>query len=167
MRFVNSAIPGWLREDAVIVTPSALLASVIQRQFTESHIESGRTSWRPASVLSIGAWLRQTWRESRSRLGTDVPGLLSPAQELVLWQRAIRETETSLFDVAATAQTARRVGRLIAEWEVPISHSSWSDDQDAETYLQWWLSVQTSVPPSKTGCALSDCGRCAPNTRLP
>ena len=164
MRFVNSAIPGWLREDAVIVTPSALLASVIQRQFTESHIRSGRTSWRPASVLSIGAWLRQTWRESRSRLATDVPGLLSPAQELVLWQRAIRETETSLFDVAATAQTARRVGRLIAEWEVPISHPSWSDDQDAETYLQWWLSVQNRCRQQNWMCAVGLWTMCSEHT---
>ena len=90
--------------ERVIVSPSPLLAAVIQRQFAQSHIETGRMSWPAASVFSIAAWMRQTWRELRSRLGMDVPGLLSPAQELVLWQHAIRETGHSLFDVASTAQ---------------------------------------------------------------
>ena len=153
MRFVNSAIAPSLGTDVVVVTPSPLLAAVIQRQFAKSHIERGRTSWQPVSVFSIAAWMRQTWRELRSRLGTDIPGLLSPAQELLLWQHAIRESDHSLFDVAATAQSARRVARAIGEWGVPVPHPAWGDDQDAETYLRWWSSVRNRCQKQNWMCA--------------
>lgn len=153
MRFFHSAVSDWFRGDAVIVTPSPLLATVIQHQNAESQIAGGNRSWRPAPVLSISAWLRQNWRELRSRLGADIPGLLSPAQELLLWQRAIQESNGALFDVAETARTARRVARSIAEWGVPMSHPAWDDDEDAQTYLRWWTSVRNRCAEQNWMCA--------------
>ncbi len=142
MRFAHPRLSAWFQGGAVVLTPSALLAAVIQKQYAETQIARSQSAWHPAPAFSVTAWLQQSWRDLRYRFGLEIPALLSSVQEQQLWERVIEKTGLSLFDVAATAQTARGVSRSLAEWNVPTAHPAWADDQDAHTFLDWRNAVR-------------------------
>jgi probable DNA repair protein len=87
-------------------------------------------------VVSIGPWLAARWQDARYS-ERDIPTLLSPSQETVLWKRIIKETNPDLFDGNATARLAGRAARVIAEWFIPLEGEAWKNHEDARQFLHW------------------------------
>lgn len=123
-------------EKTIIVARTPLLASVISHQLAQHQIASGRETWERREIYSIDAWLAACWQEVRFS-NENIPGLLSPLQETLLWQSIIDDDTPGLFDTAATARLARRAASVLAQWEIPIDHEAWNDHQDGRQFLHW------------------------------
>ncbi len=123
-------------QNSSIVTASPLLAAVVARQFAETQLRAGISSWERPSIQTIDAWLTACWHEVRYA-SLDIPALLSASQERLLWQSVIREENPDLFDVSAAARLARDAMRIVAEWHVPLDSELWIDHQDGQQFLRW------------------------------
>ncbi|MBV9303564.1 MAG: PD-(D/E)XK nuclease family protein [Acidobacteriaceae bacterium] len=121
---------------ATLVTPSPLVAAVAAQQFSAHRLQSGLSSWERPAIFSIEAWLAASWHEARYN-SPEIPTLLSPAQERVLWQTIIQAEHPDLFDLSATARLARRSAQLLAEYHIPSEGEFWNDNLDAQEFQQW------------------------------
>jgi ATP-dependent helicase/nuclease subunit B len=136
MRLACNGLPVYFDTKATIITPSPLLASVVAQQFSAYQLERGLESWERAAIYSIEAWLAASWQEVRYN-AVDIPLLLSPPQERVLWQHVIEEQHPDLFDLHALARMARSSAQLLAEWHIPAEGDLWKDHQDAQAFQVW------------------------------
>src|SRR5690242_16664453 len=105
MRLACSGLSSWIEKKLTIVTPSRLLARVAYQQFTLEQLKRGNSSWERPSIMSMGAWLTSVWQDARYRW-PDIPTLLSPSQEHLLWKQIIQRDRADLFDLDATARAA-------------------------------------------------------------
>lgn len=149
MRLACNGLPFCFEKRATIVTPSRLLAGVAGQQFVDFQLQRGMESWERPALYHTDAWLMACWQEARFA-GSDIPALLSPAQERVVWQSIIEAEEPDLFDVASTARLASSAFRLTAEWDIPIggndlgandqaANDLWSDHEDARHFVRWYV----------------------------
>ncbi len=136
MRLSSPGLIARLKDQSTLVTSSTVLAAVASQQFTRSELEQGHLSWRRPAVYSLEAWIGNCWQEARYAL-PDLPSLLSPSQELLLWEQVIEHSGTELFDVSATALLAREALRLTTEWQVPLSDEGWKTHEDALQFQRW------------------------------
>jgi ATP-dependent helicase/nuclease subunit B len=123
-------------EHRTLVTSSAVLAAVASQQFARSELDRGNLSWRRPAIYSLDAWLTASWQEARYAT-PDLPSLLSPGQELLLWEKVIESSAANLFDVSATARLAGEALRLAIEWQIPLSDEAWNMHQDAQQFHRW------------------------------
>jgi ATP-dependent helicase/nuclease subunit B len=136
MRLACSGLPVYFDKKATVVTPSPLLAAVAAQQFSTYQLKQGIDAWRRPATYSINAYLAACWQEARYN-ATDIPTLLSPSQEWLLWQSVIEQQHPDLFDVNAVAGMARRAAQLIAEWHIPTEGALWNDYPDAQQFQLW------------------------------
>jgi probable DNA repair protein len=136
MRLGCNGLPFYFDKRTTVITPSPLLASVVAQQFSAYQLARGLDSWQRPAIYSVNAWLAACWQEARYN-AIDIPLLLSPPQERVLWQRIIEEQHPDLFDLNAIASMARRSAQLLAEWHIPFEGDLWNDHQDAEQFQVW------------------------------
>ena len=132
----SGLVPSLERRDTVVV-PSTLLASIAAEQFSQHQISQRRETWQRPSIYSIGAWLTACWRDARFR-ETNVPTLLAPSQEHVLWLRIVEREHPELFDASRMALLASRAARLLAEWHIPSDGESWNEHADARQFQHWY-----------------------------
>jgi ATP-dependent helicase/nuclease subunit B len=137
MRFVHPDLEKLIDSRATVVTPSPLLAAVIQKQYGSLQLARHRKSWQQPAVLSLSAWFQQTWALARRRVGKRVPALLTPAQERLLWQRVIQRSEAEVLDTAATARAAASAVRTVVEWQISFDDPAWSEHDDALALRRW------------------------------
>ncbi len=123
MRLACNGLSSWFEKNAVIVTPSRLLASVAGQQFTRHQLEQGIESWRRPSIFNVDAWLTACWQEARYS-SAKIPVLLSVPQERLLWQQVIEREAPELFDVPSTARLAMAAAKVMAEWQISAQRRS-------------------------------------------
>src|SRR5579875_2143959 len=142
MRLACAGLVSWFDKAASIVAPSRLMASFLERQFVRWQLERGKESWKRLQIFSIDAWLAAKWQEARYSDG-DVPALLSPVQESILWQTIVEREHPELFDSASTAQLAMRAASLLSEWHIPPSADAWNENADALHFGRWHASFES------------------------
>jgi probable DNA repair protein len=133
MQFASPALFGRLREGATAVLPSRLLASKVTHQFAQQQVKEGLVSWPRPFVLSLDAWLTNCWREARYTR-PEIPALLSPAQERLLWNRIIAKEHPELFDAGAAARLASQAERAIADWRISADSKDWDYSGDSQQF---------------------------------
>ncbi|MCU1293540.1 MAG: nuclease family protein [Bryobacterales bacterium] len=136
MRLSIPGVSTRLNEHSTLVTSSPVQAAVASQQFARSELDRGKLSWRRPAIYSLDAWLTASWQEARYA-SPDLPSLLSPAQELLLWEKVIESSAANLFDVSATARLAREALRLAVEWQIPLSDEAWNTHEDAQQFHRW------------------------------
>lgn len=122
-------------EGGVILASSPVLRNVLAHQFAQERLGSGQQTWNRPLILTVDAWLASCWQEARLR--GDVPVLLTPLQEILLWESIIAEQNTGLFDPRATAVLARQASNDIALWHIPVRHPAWDEHIDGAQFLSW------------------------------
>jgi ATP-dependent helicase/nuclease subunit B len=136
MRLACPELFSCFEKGATIVTPSPLLAAVAAEQFARGQLARGLETWVRPSVHSLGAWLAICWQEARYTV-PGIPTLLSPSQELALWNGIIEAENPELFDIFATARLARRAANLLAEWRISAEANVAEDQLDARQFQRW------------------------------
>src|ERR1700761_1436023 len=149
MRLAFPGLAPLLENKPSVITSSSLLAAAASRHFADLRLEHGEKSWPRPAIFHVEAWLISCWQEARYTL-PNVPALLSPPQERLLWQQVIEQDHPPLFDIAATARLAREAARLAAEWQIPFQGQAWGDHQDGRYFQRWHAAFRNE-------CAKRDC----------
>jgi len=161
MRLLEVDLSSAIELGSTIITPSPSLASVASRQLMELNLTKGLDAWQRPEVFSLSAWLTNCWRTVRySR--TDVPTLLSSAQEQALWGRVIGQEHPNLFHQTGTARLAIDATRLMAEWHIPSEHEAWSSYRDAQQFHELFTRFR-SLCKGKGWITCSDLWRLVPD----
>lgn len=141
MRLAFPGLMAALSEQATIVTPTPLLASVAIEQFNRWKLACGNESWERPNVYSLDAWMLNCAQQVRFAL-KDPPSLLSLAQEHELWRQIIEQDRPDLFDLRAMAFLAQRTSRVLAEYQITTEGDAWSEHRDAAEFLNWHRTLQ-------------------------
>src|SRR2546428_3457140 len=102
-----------------VVTPNRRLAQALTAEFDAFQIGKGLTVWEAPDILPFGAFVERLWEDALySELGDKLPLLLTPQQELLLWQEVIAtsgEGKDLLFTETAAAH-CRDAWGLLHQW---------------------------------------------------
>ena len=122
-----------------VLTPNRRLAQWLQREFDLRQAKSGLPAWETADILPFNAFVERLWEDALySDVAHRVPGLLSAAQEQVLWEDAIRAARDAdrLFSVAPAAAQCRQAWQLAHGWRLSLEHDA-ASGEDARAFLDW------------------------------
>jgi probable DNA repair protein len=129
-----------LKSGATLLTAGQRLAQHLQGEYDARMVAQGVTVWPSPDILTWKAWIERLWEQSLGLVSTDsaVSGrsLLSPAQELKLWEGIIRRSpwNNALLQVYATARLAREAWLLSWAWRLPQVHAM---NEDARAFGEW------------------------------
>lgn len=115
-----------------VVTPNRRLSQALVADFDSYQAEHGRTVWEAADILPFGSFVERLYEDALySDISTELPMLLTPAQEQWLWQEAV--ANAGLLSVADTAEQCRKAWKLAHEWRIPIGPGN----EDAQAFFAW------------------------------
>lgn len=127
-----------LADGAALITGNSRLARFILAEFDKKMLLRGLQAWQTPDVLSVKAWLRRVWEEivlAGSLSGS--PQLLSPVQELHLWEFIVKNHSHALLRTQATARCARDTWQLMREWRLDRYESDFSRNEDTVAFAEW------------------------------
>jgi probable DNA repair protein len=137
---------------ATVVTPNRRLARAIAADYDAAKA-AHQPVWPSARVLPWSAWLQHSWQEARRNLA-----LLSAEQDLVLWTRFVRRSDSVACATAPrpVARLAAQAQRLADEWDLPLMAAGgtgplgdWAEEHAALCRRENWQS------PSRLASAIA------------
>ena len=106
-----------IERHGTVVVPSPQRAEAARQAYAAEALGAGRRVWRSPDILPLEAWLsREIGRVAAG--DADVPRLLSPAEQWLLWRQATAHATASLDLVARAplAEGLRRADQLAFEF---------------------------------------------------
>jgi probable DNA repair protein len=137
--------PALAGRDWLLLTPNRRLASRIRGAVVA---RSGVAVAAAAPVLAQGDWLEQLWRQLQFR-GVEQAGdpqaegcwVLSAAQELCLWEEAVRASGLPLLRPGQAAEQAAAAYRVLAAWrQLPLGaelRAEFEHNPDSRAFVDW------------------------------
>lgn len=133
--FVHLA--GGHSEGIAVVTPNRRLAQTLAREFDELQIAAGLTAWETADILPFGAFVERLYEDALySDIAAQLPLLLTPSQEQLLWEQIVGQS--GLLSIAQTAAQCREAWRLRHAWRI----SAETGNEDAAAFNSWARSYE-------------------------
>ena len=129
-----------LEAGATAVTPNRRLALHLKREFDSLQLAAGRSVWPTSDILPWTAWLERSYEDAHySELGSELPLLLSAAQELALWEEAIRGSDLAgtLLSPASAASQCREAWRLVHGWRLQARLRNTETNDDGKAFIEW------------------------------
>ncbi len=123
-----------------VVTPNRRLASALGTAFAAHQAASRLGAWESADVLPLDAFVGRLYEDALySPLAGTLPVLLSPAQELLLWEDIIARSEWGalLLSPARTAAEARKAWMLAHHWGIDGALGQFPGNEDAAAFAEW------------------------------
>lgn len=127
-----------LAAGATLVTPNRRQAQHWKARFDAAQAESGLRVWPTADVLPWPAFVVRCF-ERISHALDNVPVLLSPDQEAVLWDQVIERSaiERGLLSVPQTAAQCRSAWQTAQAWRLWPRLKQLELSEDARAFLGW------------------------------
>jgi probable DNA repair protein len=128
------------------VTANTRLARRLLREFDRECLSEGIAFWETPDILNWNAWLARSWNEA-VYAGRAELLLLSPSQELVLWELSIRASSAGaeLLNPAGTARAAAQAWQILHDWRIPRDEAAFSEIPDTAAFFEWMRSFQQSL----------------------
>lgn len=82
---LQSRIVAEADEETLILTSGGRVARQLRHLFRMGRIQQGRSGWQPPRIMSLNAWIEETWRG-----GWPEEYLTSPLKVLRLWEEAVQ-----------------------------------------------------------------------------
>lgn len=122
------------------ITANNRLARDLRSRYDEWRLARGDLVWETPQILPQQAWLARSLDEQLVSASAARTLRLTPATELCLWERIIRDAEadTPLLHVASTARLAREAHALVCAWRVPAAELSRASSLESRRFLHWW-----------------------------
>ena len=123
-----------------VVTPNRRLAQFLRAEFDDTRVAAGLQAWESPDILPLGSLVERMWEDALfSELASEMPVLLSPAQEGALWHQAVaahRPPERGLFSAEAAAGQCAQAWQLAHAWRLELKPDpGWNED--ARAFLDW------------------------------
>ena len=123
-----------------VVTPNRRLAQALASEFAQFQLAQGRSVWESADVLALTAFVARIYEDwLYSEADSEVPVLLTPAEEQSLWEDAVRRSDSggALLAVPETATLAREAWQLAHAWRLWPALEGPDIDEDAAAFRGW------------------------------
>lgn len=127
-------------ERLVVLTPNRRLAQALEAEFDRGQLARGLRSWEAPDIVHFQAFIERQYEEAIfAPGGADLPALLSPAQEQLLWEEAVAAGDWSarVLSRAATAALAAEAWSLAHEWRIESALDVWPGNEDSEAFAAW------------------------------
>jgi len=138
-----------------VVTPNRRLSQALVSDFDAFQTKSGKAAWEAADILPFGAFVERLYEDALySDLTVEVPPLLTPAQEQVLWADAIQSSRSGaeLLAVQQTAEQCRKAWQLVHEWRI----GGGQGNEDAQAFNDWSSSYRKKTAGEVDAARLPD-----------
>ena len=145
----TEAILAILARGGVVMTATQRLA----RQLTQQVANEGSTVIEKPAILSLEAWLIDTWSRIEER-NSNPRRLLSSAETSVLWRRVIEDHAVtahsfSLLRSDAAAELAARCRTALKTYAVSVAHEAnrrhFDSEIDTQNFLSWLDSLDAKL----------------------
>src|SRR5436853_882532 len=115
-----------------VVTPNPRLSRVLTSEFDSFQIAKGLTVWEAPDILPFGAFVERLWEDALySALGDKLPLLLTPQQELLLWEQILEGNDLLILPQAAAQ--CRDAWGLLHQWRVGAARGN----EDHSAFSEW------------------------------
>lgn len=128
----------------ITLTPNRRLSASLIKQFTQEAIASQKKCWETPVILPFSSWLENLWREYTLSKFEKFPRVLTPAQELIVWENLILQSSASsnLMQIAETAELAKSAWGLLKQYQLTLSHPKLDVTEDSAVFLTWAKAFQ-------------------------
>lgn len=129
-----------LEAGVTVITPNRRLAIALKREFDGVQVGRGNTVWGSADILPFPAFIERLYEDALySGQAPELPTLLTPAQEQVLWEHAISRSDTgaALLSIGAAARLASEAWQLIHAWHLGAALKRFSLNEDCTAFQGW------------------------------
>ena len=129
-----------LAAGVTVITPNLRLAQALAREFDAAQAAQGRVTWESADILPYAAFVQRCFDDLLySEAATALPVLLTPAQELSLWEDIIRRSDAgdALLALPETAALAADAWKTAHAWSLFDSLRSGQLNEDAAAFRDW------------------------------
>jgi ATP-dependent helicase/nuclease subunit B len=111
-----------VKQGGTVVVPSRQRAHAARLAHAAAELAGGRSVWATPDILPVEAWLTREIERYAATAGTDVPRLLSPAEEWFLWRQCAAEAtgELELVNRGALAEALRRASAIAADYGINV-----------------------------------------------
>ena len=123
-----------------VVTPNRRLAAQFKHEYDARQVLAGKTAWPTADILSFAAFVERAYGDALySGHAAGLPILLAPAQEQVLWESIIRDSDAggNLLAIPEAAALAREAWQLAHAWGLLPRFGKYSLNEDGKAFQQW------------------------------
>ncbi len=129
--------------NTTIVTATQRLTRYITAEFNQYQQALGLSVWETPAILPWSSWLQRLWYQYTLVQTQESHTLLSPHQELLLWEQVIGQysDDIPLLQAPATAKMARQAWQLQHEWCLDLSVTTYHN-HDITAYLTWSQAYQ-------------------------
>lgn len=145
-RGTTEALLEALEQGATVVAANARLAAALQQAYDQRARGQGRPAWATPELQAWSRWLGRCWEAHSLRPGPQpVPLLLSPHQELLLWERVIQAggTDGGLLQVPAAARRACEAAERLLAWRLSDARlAAAAQNEDSTAFRAWWKTVR-------------------------
>ncbi|SFN55989.1 probable DNA repair protein [Nitrosospira briensis] len=128
------------RVGVTVITPNRRLATVLKSEFNKARAIERMSAWESADILPISAFIERIYEDALySREALHLPILLTPAQEQVLWERAVSRwtADTALLSVVEAARLAREAWELAHAWRLIPRLGNYPLNEDSKAFQEW------------------------------
>src|SRR5256886_13020149 len=123
-----------------VVTPNPRLSRVLTSQFDSFQVAKGLTVWEAPDILPFGAFVERLWEDALySELGDKLPVLLTPQQELLLWEQILQGNDLLILPQAAAQ--CRDAWGLLHQWRVGAARGN----EDHSAFSEWARQYQQAT----------------------
>jgi ATP-dependent helicase/nuclease subunit B len=111
-----------IKQGGAVIVPSRQRAHAARLAYAAAELAHGRRVWATPDILTVDAWFIQAVERHAATAGTDVPRILSPAEEWFLWRQCTSEAtgELDLVNRGALAEALRRASAIAADFGIDI-----------------------------------------------
>src|SRR3990172_11415587 len=123
-----------------VLTPNQRLAQALAREFDAAQAAQGRSAWETADILPYPAFVERCYEDALySELASGLPVLLTPAQELALWEDIIRRSDAgaALLAIPETAALVADAWKTAHAWRLLDSLRAGQLNEDAIAFRDW------------------------------
>ena len=127
-------------ERIVVLTPNRRLAQALEGEFDRAQLATGLASWEAPDILPFDTFVERCYEEALyAPGGSDLPTLMSPEQERLLWEDAVATGDWvgKILSKGATAALAAEAWALANEWRIESALDVWPGNEDSEAFAAW------------------------------
>ncbi len=125
---------------ANIVTATPGLARHLRQRLAQEQMLAGKHLWDTPAISDWAHWQARLYSRLSWSIGfDDTRQLLNPAQELALWERAIRSSADEYLGlgIARAAQRAREAWQTMHKWRFPDPQTASNPSDEVRAFTIW------------------------------
>ncbi len=134
-----------LQDATTLVTGNARLSASLMAAFDEQQLARGLHAWHSPDILPWTRWIRRLWETATLAGRLPMPALLlSPAQELRVWETVLETEEEAsrLLQIPAAARELQQSRQLLRHWRLELDETAFGHNEDSQAFHRWALAFE-------------------------